>query len=205
LILDYKGNVLEHHQDLYVSEIPKAVLETIKSRVAYYDVNDADKFTEGDKITYQITFDLKGEEFNFWIDEKGRLLKIRQQLKDSEVPQTIMSFINTKFGSYDIDNAKYVEEGGEIIYILRGEINDSYHLFKFDDKTRLLYHSQDLRNNEIPLPVMNALKTNYPGFDIRDADLLEEGKKVNYLLRLRKSKENVVVYFSPEGKILKVK
>lgn len=205
LILDYKGNVLQHQQDLYVSEIPKVVLETIKSRVAYYDVDDADRLTEGEKITYHINFDLRGEEFNFWIDEKGRLLKLRQELKDSEVPEPLVSLINTRFGSLDIERAKYVEEDGKIIYILRGEINDKDHYFKFDDKASLLNHNQDLRNTEIPVPVLNAAKAAYPGFEIRDADLLEEGNKLNYKLQLRKSKEKVYVYFSPDGKILEVK
>jgi len=205
MLIDYKGILLKHEQDLYVSEIPKAVLETIKSKVAFYDVNDADRLVEGDKITYHINFDYNGEEFNFWIDEKGILLKLRQGLKDSEIPEPIVIQINTRYGSLDIESAKYVEEGSIIIYILRGEINDMDHYFKFDDKAALLNHNQDLRNSEIPLAVLNAAKEAYPGYEIRDADLLEEGKKVNYKLQLRKSKEKVYVYFSPNGKILKVK
>ena len=29
-----------------------------------------------------------------------------------------------QYGSFDIDRSKYVEEFGEITYIIRGEIND---------------------------------------------------------------------------------
>lgn len=205
VIINEKGILLQRDQDLYVSEIPKPVLETIKSRVAYYDVNDASKKTEGEKITYHVRFKYNGEEFNFWIDDKGRLLKMRQGLKDSEIPESIMSYINTNFGAYDIDNAKFVEEPEQSIYILRGEINDMFHLFKFDAKAILLAHHQDLRNSEIPAEVLNAAKAAYPGYEIRDADLLEEGKNVNYKLQLRKSKGKVFVYFSPKGKVLKVK
>lgn len=205
LILDYKGNVLKHQQNLYVSEIPKVVLETIKSKVAFYDVDAARRSVEGNKITYHIKFDFNGEEFNFWIDEKGKLLKLRQELKDSEIPDTIMGQISTKYGTLDIENAKFVEEPEYSIYIIRGEINDKDHLFKFDNKANLLNHNQDLRNSEIPVEVLNAAKAAYPGYEIRDADLLEEGKNVNYKLQLRKSKEKVHVYFSPAGKILKVK
>ncbi len=38
LIMSDRGIILQHLQDLYVSEIPKVVLETIKSKVAFFDV-----------------------------------------------------------------------------------------------------------------------------------------------------------------------
>jgi hypothetical protein len=205
VVINEKGVILRHNQDLYVSEIPKPVLQTIKSRVEYYDVNDASKLTEGDKITYHIRFRFNGEEFNFWVDDKGQLLKLRQELKDSEIPEAIMSQIIAKYGVLDVEHAKFVEEPEQSIYIIRGEINDMYHYFRFDEKSNLLRHDQDLRNSEIPVEVLNAARAAYPGYEIRDADLLEEGKKVNYKLQLRKSKEKVYVYFSSKGKILKVK
>ena len=205
LTMDYKGNILKHTQDLYISEIPKAVLATIQTRVPYYDVNDADKLVEGSKITYAINFKIDNKKHYFWLDEKGKLLKYRKILKDSEVPAAVMSLIKTKYGPLDIKNGKYVEESGKIVYILRGEIDDRYHFFMFDDKTNLLKHNQDLRNTEIPVPVMNAAKAAYNGYEIRDADLIEEGRKVIYDLEMRKSKEKVHVIFDPDGKILKVK
>ncbi len=42
-LLDNKGKVLKHMQDLYVSEIPEAVLETLQSKAPYYDLHDADR------------------------------------------------------------------------------------------------------------------------------------------------------------------
>jgi len=205
LTMDYKGNVLKHSQDLYISEIPKAVLATIQTRVTYFDVNDADKLVEGGKITYAINFKIDSKKHYFWLDEKGKLLKYRRILKDSEVPASIMSLIATKYGSLDIDNAKYIEENGKINYILKGEINDMYHTFTLSDKATLLRHGQDLRNSEIPVPILNAVNTAYSGYEIRDADLYEEGGKAKYIIQLRKSKEKVYITFSPNGKILEVK
>ena len=205
LTLDYKGNILKYDKDLYISEIPKEVLETIRSTVSYFDVNDADRIMENGKVTYTINFKIDGKMHYFWINEKGKMLKYRKMLKESEIPASIVSQISTNYGSYDIESAKYVKEGHNIMYILKGEINSNYHLFKFSDKMDILYHSQDLMDSEIPVPILNAVKKTYPDYDIRDADLLEEGKNVNYKLRLRKSKENIYIYFSTEGKILKVK
>ena len=205
LTMDYKGNVLKHIQDLYISEIPKTVLETIRSKVTYFDVNDADRIEVDGKITYHINFKYSGEDFNFWIDEKGRLLKLRQGLKDSEIPESILNLIATKYGSLDIDRAKLVEENGKIVYIIRGEINDMDHAFWINHKATLLKHTQDLRNTEIPVPVLNAAKAAYSGYEIRDADLIEEGGKIIYILVMKKSKEKVYLTFNPNGKILEVK
>ena len=205
LTMDFKGNVLKHVQDLYISEIPKAVLATIQSRVAYFDVNDADRQEEKGKVTYAINFKIDGKKHYFWIEENGKLVKYRKELKESEVPASIANLIKTKYGPFDFDRAKYVEETAKTIYILRGEINDYDHVFTFDHKATLLKHNQDLRNSEIPVPVLNAATAAYNGYEIRDADLLEERGKAVYILKMKKSKEKVRITFNPNGKILEVK
>ena len=205
LSMDNKGQMLKHSQDLYASEIPKAVLETIRSKEAYFDLHDADRFEEGYKIVYEINFKKDGKEHFFWINEKGELLKYRKELKDSEIPLLLLNHIITQYGSFDIDRAKYVEEFGKVIYIIRGEINDYDHLFVMDQNASVIKHNQDLRDSEIPGPVLKAVEASYRGYDIRDADLTEEGGKTIYVLKLRKSKETIYVSFSPKGKILEEK
>lgn len=205
LILDDKGTVLKHNRDLYISEIPREVLETIESRVAYYDVHDADRLELDGKIRYEISFKIDGKNHLFRINDRGELLKFRKELKDSEVPASIMNLINSIYGEIDIDGAKYVEEPEQTIFILRGEINDHDHAFTFDQDARILKHSQDLAKSEIPASIQMAVNKSYPDYEIRDADLEEEGGKGVYILKLRKSRENVYVTFSPKGKILEIK
>ncbi len=205
LTMDNKGQMVKHSQDLYASEIPKVVLETIRSKEAYFDLHDADRYEEEYKIVYEINFKKDGKEHYFWINEKGELLKYRKELKDSEIPLLLLNHIITHYGSFDIDRAKYVEEFGKIIYMIRGEINDYDHLFVMDPEATVIKRTQDLRKSEIPAPVLNAVTAAYKDYDIRDADLTEEGGKTIYILRLRKSKENIYVTFKPNGKILEVK
>jgi uncharacterized membrane protein YkoI len=204
LFLDDRGNILKHHQDLYGSEVPENVRKTIKSKVALFDLDDADLFEEGGKTVYEINFEISGKDHDFWIDEKGKIIKYRKELKDNEIPTNIVTEIKNKYGILDIDRAEYNEENGKIIYYQKGEINDKDHEFIFDNKTNLLLHKQDLRDSEIPTPVINSIKTNYREYEIRDADLREENGKITYDLRLRKSKENIHVIFNPKGEILKV-
>jgi hypothetical protein len=52
---------------------------------------------------------------------------------------------------------------------------------------------------------LNALKANYKDYEIRDADLREENGKSTYIMRLRKSRENIYVIYNPQGKVLQIK
>jgi hypothetical protein len=205
LYLDFRGKVLKYHQDLWGSEVPQSVLKTIKSRVEFFDLNDADLIQEGNETVYEINFEIDGKDCDFWINEKGKLLKYRRELKDSEIPVSIISLINTKYGKLDIDRTRYVEESGKIVYIIEGEINDSDHVFTVDNKEIIVKHEQDLRDNEIPNPIKKTLTESYKDFDIRDADLIEEGGKTSYVLKMRKSKEQVSVTFNQDGKVLEEK
>ena len=205
LTIDFKGKILKHNQDLFISEIPRMVLETIKKRVGYFDVNDADKYVEGNKIIYEIQFKINGKDYFFWINEKGKLLKFRRELKESEVPASMMQFINNKYGSTDYDRAKFVEENGNINYIIRVKINKMEHLFWMGNNGVLLKHIQDLRDSEIPAPVLNAANSNYKEYEIHDADWIEERNSSTYKLELRKSNRRVYLTINPDGKILDVK
>ena len=205
LIMSDKGELLMHKQDLYVSEIPKIVLETIQSKVAFFDVSDADRLEEGGKIRYKVDLKVNDKNNEFIVDETGRLLIYTKELRDSEVPAQITTLIKTKYGTLDLDDALFTEESGKISYQLKGEINDKDHVFKFDDRATVIKHEQDLLNSEVPVKVMNGVKAAYAGFEVRDAYLMEDGGSVSYRLEMGKSKERISVVLNPEGTILKVK
>lgn len=205
LVLDFRGNVLKHSQDLYVSEVPDAVQKTIRSKLAYFDMHDADRYEEGGKITYEIRFKQDGRNHFFWTNEKGKLLKYRKELNDNEIPSSIINLINSTYGTLDIDQSKYVEENGKNIYIIRGHINDDYHLFTVNDEVTVINHYKDLQNDEVPAPILKTLSESYKGYDIRDADLVERGEITVYVLKIRNSKEQIYVTFNKNGKVLEKK
>lgn len=205
LIIDFKGKVLKHNQDLFVSEIPRVVLETIKRKVGYFDVNDADKYVEGNKTTYEIQFRINGKDIYFWIDEKGKLIKFRRELREEEVPASMMKFINDKYGTTDYQRAKFVEENGNINYIIRVKINKMEHLFWMGNNGVLLKHTQDLRDSEIPAPVLNAITSNYKDYEIHDADWIEERNSSTYKIVMKKSNSKMYLTINFDGKILDVK
>ena len=202
VLLDDRGNVLRHEQDLWESEIPAAVMASIRSKCMFFDIDDADKKEEGGKVIYYINFEIDNKDFDFLIDEKGTLLMFEQELKKSEIPAPILNTIMTQYGSFDLDDADLLEEGAKVLIKLKGEIDDKDHFFLFDGNNKMLWHTQDLRNSEIPLPVMNAIPSLYPGYEIRDADKIEEGGKTTYDIQLRKSKERINILFDEKGNVL---
>lgn len=202
VVINDKGNILKHKQDLYFSEIPKTVIETIRSKVALFDLNDAERSEEAGKISYTVNFEISGKDHDFWIDEKGKLLKFTKELKESELTPAISTMINNKYGPLDIDRALLTEENGNIVYNLKGSINDMDHTFVVDVNANIKKHEQDLKNSEIPPQVMSAVKASYNGYEIRDADLTEEGGTVFYSLDMRRSNERIKITMSPDGKII---
>ncbi|MFC2115965.1 PepSY-like domain-containing protein [Bacteroidota bacterium] len=202
--MDDKGNILKHKQELWESEVPGYVIATIRSKCEFFDLNDAERTEEGDKVVYYINFERGSKDCDFWLDGKGNLIKFKQELKKSEIPETILTSIRNQYGSFDIDDAEKTEAGGKVIIKLDGEINDKDHSFWFDAKVSMLKHTQDLRNSEIPVPVMKSISSLYTGYEIRDADKIEEGGKTTYDLELRKSKEKIHVIFDQKGEVLEV-
>jgi hypothetical protein len=200
--INYKGQILKYHQDLYVSEIPGIVLKTIRSKEPFFDVGDADKFEEGGKTEYEIDFKINGKRRYFWIDGKGHLIKYRKELNDDEIPASIMEYIRTNYGPLnDIDRAKYLIENGKSFYLIAGDAA----IFLIDDKANLLEYHKDIPESKVPSSVMKTIHVSYKGYDVRDADVTEKGGLVTYTLRMRKSGKNVYVTLNPQGKILNVK
>lgn len=200
--IDYRGKILMHQQDLYISEIPKNVLSTIQSKEPFFDVNDADVVYENGNIIYQIKFENNNRERFFWIDTKGCIVKFRKELSKSEVPPVVLNLINSGFGNFDFERAKYLEEDGVNFYLVSGDINDSEHTFWITENLVLLEHQQDLRYSEIPAPVMQTIRESYRDYSVRDADLTEKGGIKTYLFRLSKTDKSIYVTLNPLGKVL---
>jgi len=119
LRLDDRGKIVKHEQDLYVSEIPKVVLETVGGKVPFFDVEDADKITENGKTTFEINFEIDDKDHDFWIDEKGILLKYEKELKRNEIPAVILATLNEKYQSYEIRVAELKEDSDASFYYIQ--------------------------------------------------------------------------------------
>ena len=202
VIMDYRGRMINHRQNIYVSEIPKPVFETLRSKGTSFDVTNAEKVVENGKIIYEIDYRSSGKRQSFWINQMGHLLKYRKELNDDEIPASITNYIKAKYPPFDrIDWARYIEENGKSYYTVAGR----GHVFFFDDTLNVFEHHQDLQESNIPPAIMKTIKQSYNGYDIKDADMIDKRGVVTYIIRLRKSGKDVFATLNPEGRILYVK
>ena len=202
LLLDYKGNMIKHIQNLYLSEIPKTVLKTVGANVTYYDINNARKIQEKGETTYEIYFKNNGKDYLFRINEKGKLIKLRKELNNNEIPEKVLNTIKYRHPSFELYRAKYLEENDIKFYMLRGRINHYKCLWEISNKGDVLRYEQDLKTSELPAAIRQKVKEEYSNYQIDDADRLEQGKHLSYKLKSKKSRKYIYVTFSPSGQKL---
>ncbi len=201
--MDETGKISKHRQELWESEVPLEIIQTIRTKCKYFDLDKAVVNEEEGKAVYYIKFEIDNKDCEFWTERNGKLLEFRKELKDSEIPASIMDPLKAKYPSLDIDDAELKEEAGKVFYYLKAEVNDKDNFFWYDGSGKLLKHQRDLRNSEIPPAVMNSISVLYAGFEIRDSDMIQEDRAISYDIELRKSKERITVIFNEKGEVLK--
>lgn len=204
LKMDYKGESIDHFQDLFLSEIPREVLTTIKGKISNFDLKDADLEERNGVSTYVTKFNTNGSNSYFWVSEKGDLLKYRQEIREDEIPSPIVSFINSQYGKIKIERAKYVEDNGTNNYIIGGKINGKTNVFWFNTNNNMLKHTQDLKLSDIPESIKKVLRVDYKGFELRDADMIHVKDSQKYTIRLKSTNDEVRVTFDKYGKTLEL-
>lgn len=195
----FTGNA--YAQEINQKNVPAVVLNAFQLKFA----QAADVNWKLDKGDYHVDFELNGKEHELVMSDRGILLRHLQDLYTSEIPKAVLSTIQSKVAFFDVNDADRTEEGSKISYKIVLKISDKKHEFITDESGKLLKYTRELKDSEVPVAVMNVAKTDYNGFEVRDADLTEEGGKVMYILQLKKSNEKVRVIFDPEGKIIEVR
>jgi len=200
--LDNRGKIVKHEQDLFFSEIPEDVLQTIREKAPFFDLEDADKITENGKTIFEINFEIDNKDHDFWINERGKLLNYRQELKKSEVPDFIWSYIRNTSGNLDVEHREYTLENGKGVYWVDGDINNMEHDFYFTEKGKIIKYIKELRKNEIPAGILSTLNTKYKDYEICDAVLREDNAAAFYDIQLRKSRKIVTLTFNRKGELI---
>jgi len=116
LVINDKGSIIKYQRDLYLSEIPPVILEAIKSKVSLFDVSDADRIEENGKTVFIVSSEINGKDHEFTIDEKGSVLKHRQELRKSEIPVPVLNSVMTAYNGFEIHDAVRTEESGKVLY-----------------------------------------------------------------------------------------
>lgn len=71
VIIDGRGNIIRHKEEIAKNDLPKAVLKSIQADYADYRVDDVDRITENGKVTYKVDLENRQGDMDIYLSEDG--------------------------------------------------------------------------------------------------------------------------------------
>jgi len=68
------GQLLKHQEEISKNSLPKQVAAGVKQEFKGYRIEDVEKITEGDKVTYKLEVKSSMEEWKLTLDSNGKVL-----------------------------------------------------------------------------------------------------------------------------------
>lgn len=93
-------------------EIPSVVINAVMTK--YPDATDLD--WEVKNGIYEAEFDLGKDDYELWVNAEGTILKIEQEIKNTQVPAAILSKLKSDYTDFKLDDAKRIEIGKAVYY-----------------------------------------------------------------------------------------
>lgn len=93
-------------------EIPSVVINAVMTK--YPDATDLD--WEVKNGIYEAEFDLGKDDYEVWVNAEGTILKIEQEIKNTQVPAAILSKLKSDYADFKLDDAKRIEIGKTVYY-----------------------------------------------------------------------------------------
>jgi hypothetical protein len=93
-------------------EIPSVVINAVMTK--YPDAKELD--WEVKNGIYEAEFDLGKDDYEVWVNAEGTILKIEQEIKNTQVPAAILSKLKSDYADFKLDDAKRIEIGKAVYY-----------------------------------------------------------------------------------------
>ena len=87
---------------------------------------------------YEAEFELNKAEMSVVIDEKGNVLDVETEIKESELPQAVKATLAKDFAGYKIDEVEKAEAKGAISYEMEAKKDKAEFEIVFDSNGKLL-------------------------------------------------------------------
>ena len=82
------------------------------------------------------------------------------------------------------------------------DVNRVDHKALYEANGKLLAWKYDVRSGALPAPVTRAIRTQYKGFKVDDAEMITRGKEIFYQVELDGKPDDLKVVFDKEGKVI---
>ena len=93
-------------------DVPSVVLNSFKQKFS----NATDIEWEAKDNIYKVEFDLGANDHEAWIDQTGKLISHKEEIRVNQIPAVITSAIKRDFAGYRIKDADKIDTEGAVTY-----------------------------------------------------------------------------------------
>lgn len=102
-------------QDIPQSQVPSVIVNNFQQ--AFPKAYDVEWELKGE--TYKVEFETgSGSDHDAWYDKTGKLIRHKEEISKSDLPQKVLDKIAAEFSGYRADDVKKITEGKKTIYTL---------------------------------------------------------------------------------------
>jgi uncharacterized membrane protein YkoI len=121
-------------QKIRENEVPSLVMNTFKQR--FPKATDIGWKQSGS--LYEASFEVGSAEYEVWIDQSGKLIKLEQEIRESQLPAAVSAAISKEFSGYRTDDIERIEESGTITYKMELKKGAEEWKVRFDQSGKIL-------------------------------------------------------------------
>lgn len=104
-------------QDISQSQVPSLVVNNFQQ--AFPKALDVEWELDGENYKVEFETGVTGKDHNTWYDKTGKLLRHKEEISKSDLPQKVLTKINTEFKSYRVIDVNKITEGDKVTYTLK--------------------------------------------------------------------------------------
>jgi hypothetical protein len=106
--------MVSYGQDIKETEVPSVVLNTFKQQ--YAKAMDVEwKLKAG---IYKVEFEIGKDEHELWLEKTGKVIKHKEEIKATQLPQEVIATINKDYKGYKIHDPSKTDNAGIVTYKL---------------------------------------------------------------------------------------
>ncbi len=103
-------------QDIPQSQVPSVVVNNFQQ--TFPKAFDVEWEIDGENYKVEFETGLLGRDHDVWYDKTGKLIRHKEEISKSDLPQKVLAAINGDFSSYRVDDLKRNTEGDKVTYML---------------------------------------------------------------------------------------
>lgn len=199
------GEWVMTEKDIPFAALPQAVKDSFAiTTYAQWRVDDVDRVERKSMPVMFVIEVEKGEaEAALYYEENGHLLRTTNENdgKDDYLPGSnaadIESAVKAKYPNAVIYEMEFEKGFYEVEIFDDNKIKEAV----FDEQRNWVRTTYDVRLNEVPTVVVNAIRSNYGGYEIDDVEFLENPNGAFYVFELEMNDRDVTVTVNLNGEI----